>query len=470
MKILFAVDEAFPLYKIGGLGDVGGSLPPALRPLGLDVRIALPFHPEIQLKQAHKVVNQFSLEYTHQQLEVSVIETLLPQTDVPVYLFKEDRYLSEHTDASDNHADKFSLFSDAVCHWLVESQTFKPDLIHLHDWHTALIPVILKHKYHTTITSLLTIHNLAYQGNTSTPIVQHLGLPHDACQILQMDAADNTINILLEGILHADHVSTVSPTYATEILTHEYGEQIDEIISIKSGSITGILNGIDLSVWNPETDTAIRQTYSAARVDEAKIANQNALLQACNLERGTGPIIGYVGRVDGHQKGIELIIQALINHQLTPDDSRFIFLGTGDPHLEQQLSEAAQGQEETVHMALRYDEELAHQIYAAADLVVIPSKYEPCGLVQMMAMRYGSLPVARATGGLIDTIQHQHNGFLFTDYTTTAFVECLVDAVNTIQDQDVRATMRRDAMKQDFSWDASARLYQQLYQSLHATP
>ena len=468
MKILFAVDEAYPLFKIGGLGDVGGSLPIALTKLQIDVRIALPKHPEIDTKNLDlHLLDSFDITYKRQPLPVKVWSTYLPGSLVPVYLFQEARYISEKTDAGDNHADKFTVFSLAVATWLnLPERSWLPQLVHLQDWHTAMIPVILKHHFHDTrFKHVITIHNLAFQGNTNTPILRNLDLPQAECRILTWDGLDNHINILLEGILHADATTTVSPTYAHEILTSEYGEHLEDVLNTKKHHIIGILNGLDYNTFNPETDPYIYHQYNDTNALEVKNINKKALLKDLKLDLEIPELIGFVGRVDPAQKGIALIIEALEQKGLTNDHTQFIFLGTGDPLLEQRLHQAAANDPKCCIVA-KFDEPLARKVYAAADLIVIPSKYEPCGLVQMIAMRYGTIPVARKTGGLADTIHHDGNGFLFDHFTTADLVQAIAKAQQTMNTPDKRAHMIKEAMNTNFTWIEPAKHYQELFEQI----
>lgn len=466
MKVFFAIDEAFPLFKIGGLGDVGGSLPQALVQMGIDIRLGLPKHPEIKIASA-TTVDQFSISYNQQALSVSVLLTNLPPTSIPVYLFQEDTYLSSHTDASDNHADKFTVFSLAIATWLTRNQIdFSPEIIHLHDWHTALLPVILEHKFHQPRKTIITIHNLAFQGNTETPVLNKLGISEDDCEILKSDSQDLHLNILLEGILHSDVITTVSPTYSREILTPEYGEKIYEKLASKKDKLFGILNGIDVNLFNPQTDLQIFHTFSASTAMSGKALNKAKLQLELHLPSDPNALmIGFVGRVDPQQKGVQLIIESIQNGQLPPPGHQFVFLGTGDSGLESSLHQASDSVKNCI-VVTRYDEQLAARIYAASDLVIIPSKFEPCGLVQMIAMRYGALPVARKTGGLADTIIHNTDGFLFEQYTSTAMIEALHQAIDTLKDPQKHSSMVQTAMAKDFSWDQSALKYHELYSQL----
>lgn len=468
MNILFPIDEAAPLYKIGGLGDVGGALPKGLAQLNVDVRIALPYHPEISLAPENRVEEvTFEIVYNRHTLPVTVFSTLLPGTAIPVYLFYESTYLSQHTGASDNHADKFSVFSLAVATWVCRhSPYWQPHVIHCHDWHAALIPVILKHKFHALYKTIVTIHNFAYQGVTQTPVVKYLDINPADCRILSWDAADGDVNILLEGLLHCDTITTVSPTYAHEILTQEYGEKLHHIMEGRKGRIVGIINGIDTNAYDPSQDTFISQKYSPTSWQTGKATNRTELRKKLSLSTETDRImIGFVGRVDPYQKGIGLMIQAIKNKALPPENSEFVFLGTGDPELERQLHQAGDNHPR-IRIITRFDEELAHQIYAASHFCLIPSRFEPCGLVQLIGMRYGCLPIVRKTGGLADTVHHLQNGFVFADYSESAMNSAISESILTISNNQTYAQMVESAMTADYSWVNSAKEYAMLYDEL----
>jgi starch synthase len=465
MNILFAANEAFPVYKLGGLGDVIGSLPKYLDPDEFDVRIIIPYHQEISV--ACLQTEAFFVTYNHRKYQVTIHQTLLPNSNVPIYLVHNAEFLSTSTDASDNHADKYAFFSLAVAVWLDQYQLhWQPHLVHLHDWHVGLIPVILKHLLENhQYKFLLTIHNLAYQANTITRVDEHLHLPSDSCQIIKWDKKDMSLNLLMEGILHSDLTSTVSPTYAKEIITSEYSFGLDDILRSTKQPIPGILNGLDLSVFNPNNDYSISEHYSQENAIEKKHLIKKNLLNSFGMSVDkNSKLIIFIGRIDPGQKGIQLLIEALNAGFLPPHPHQFVFLGTGDLSLEKSLHQ--HDKNSRVHIITRFDEPLSHQLYAASDLTLIPSSYEPCGLVQMIAMRYGSLPVARATGGLKDTINHQQNGFLFPEYSVSSMIEGLTLALTNIQNPHKHTQMVQAAMNTNFDWHSSALEYQTLYRNL----
>lgn len=465
MKVLFAANEAFPIYKLGGLGDVIGSLPKHLSSLGIDVRIIIPHHPEI--KQSSTQITSFYATYNQRRHQVKISQTFLPHTNIPVYLVSDPTFLSTATDASDNHADKYAFFSLTVSQWLNSNYYWQPNIVHLHDWHVSLIPVILEHKFNNNkYKYLLTIHNLAYQANTSTPVHHHLGLPSGSCQILDWDFSDFNLNILMEGILHSDKVNTVSPQYAKEILTPEFSFGLDDILKSKSTTIEGILNGLDQNDFNPFTDNFLDPKFSLDDIYSSKRHNKINLYRQIGVK--TSPdhkLIGFVGRVDPVQKGIDHIIKAIKQDLLPPQPHHFIFLGVGDHNLEQQLHLASRGKQNST-IITRFDEALARKIYASSDLIVIPSTYEPCGLVQMIAMRYGAVPIAHAVGGLADTITPDYNGFLFSPLSVDTLSQTINTALSKISTHENHSQFIDHTTKTSFLWKDSAKKYHNLYHSM----
>lgn len=474
MRVLLTANEAFPLYKIGGLGDATSALAKALSLEKVDIRIVLPKHPEVSIIDHRFTATQrFEISYDNERLPVTVFAGILPDSSIPVYLIEENKYLSQSTDAGDNHADKYAVFGLTVAAWLSQKHHWQPEIIHLNDWHTALIPVILKHKFHLDrFRYLLTIHNLAFQGNTDTPVAKKLDLPKEACRVVGWNLGSGRLNFMLQGIVHADALNAVSPTYAGEIIDGFQGEGLGEILKGRQGKLSGILNGLDYETFNPETDTFIKTNYGSGNWQEGKEANKKELLKQVGLANRVDPdavVMGFVGRVDAHQKGIQLLID-LFENKLTLDRSLvMVFLGTGEPELERRLHGLAKVKP-FFKAVTRFDEPLARLIYAGSDLTLIPSKFEPCGLVQMIAMAYGSLPVAHATGGLLDTIKHDKSGFLFETFTLGAFDRAVTEAIAAIRNQQSQKVMIEEAMKTKFSFTASAKKYATLYHELLSSP
>lgn len=468
MNILCTASEVAPLYKVGGLGDVVGSLPLALNKLGHDIRLAIPKYYQIDTTTNQwKESARFTVEFDGMPKLITVFAGWLPSAPVKVYAFAEPTLISAQT-TMQQEAEKYALFSLAVSHWVATQYSgWNPHVIHLHDWHTALIPAILKYRYKYEETpTLLTIHNLNYQGITTTSIVNKLHIIPQNNDPLMWDGHDGDIDILLQGIIHADYVNTVSPTYAQEILTPEYGSGLEGILNRRRGRLVGILNGIDVQVWNPETDTKTHMQYDKNSWEQNRAKNRAALQEEVGLELNPDKImLGFVGRVDGQQKGIELITQAIINGDLPKNDQQFIFLGVGDTSLEKQLQELSHNRHNYIAL-IKYDDEMAHKIYSSAHFMLIPSRYEPCGLVQMMAMRYGAIPIARKTGGLADTVIHNTTGIIFEEYTEEAFASAIVEGMMLTQNPTQYQQMVTTCMKQDFSWTTTAEEYVTLYNKL----
>jgi len=467
MNIAFITPEAFPIYKVGGLGDVAGSLPKFLLSKEIDIRLFLPHHPEIDITGHDWVVNdEFTLVYDSTKLKVEVRMGYLPGTFIPVYLFKETQFITKTSTTLDSYIDKYAVFSKAVAFWLQHHHyQWSCDIIHCQDWMTALVPSIIKHLYQTPIKSLLTIHNLSYQGETKTPVAKKLGFSPSDCQILDWDQSDGDLNILLEGIIHAQAITTVSPTYAQEIISSLYNEKVSQVLKRKKHQLIGILNGIDKESFNPATDSHLFRPYSKSDVIAGKKENKTQLFSSLGLpDANKNTLLSFIGRIDSKQKGIDDILKAMAQGKLDRDGCTFIFLGVGDTEYEQKLHQAAVDHHH-IKIITRFDEPLARKLYAASDLILIPSTYEPCGLVQMIAMRYGTLPLARYTGGLADTIAHKENGFTYKK--TDGFIEALDDAISLItSNPDKRTQMIANAMSSDFSWGQSAKRYARLYRQI----
>lgn len=465
MKVLFPVSELAKVYHLGGLGDVAFSLPKALKHIGVDIRVALPFHPEIILPENPQKIETFYVKYANQKEEINVFQTQIPTTNVPLYLFQNDHYLSKESGVGDEATDKFAFFSLAISAFLLTTHIFQPDVIHLNDWHVSLIPVILKHRFHISLyKTLLTIHNLNFQGTTKVDILDKLNLEECNCQVLNWDKNDGDVNLLMQGIIHSNWVNAVSPTYAHEILTDEFGAFLNPVINSLSGKLSGILNGIDYEEWNSVSDPLIHN-FSLESIATGKLENKKKLYQKINFNGEHKLLVSYVGRVDPQQKGVQLIIEAIHRGLLGNDQNNFIFLGTGDPNLESQIEELA-FQNPNIHATCKFDNNLAHQIYASSDLSLIPSRYEPCGLVQMIAMRYGSIPLVRQTGGLADSVVDNETGFFFKKYQDDDFCQKLNEVLQKLSEPSFLLSFQKKCFSQNFSWDESAKKYLELYKDL----
>lgn len=468
LKVLFAAAEAAPIIKVGGLGDVGGSLPKALSQLGVDISLALPKYAESKLPPGTKILESFKTSYDKKETTVRLLRGKLPKSTVPVFLFQNELFFETgaHQPFAGTAAevDRFAFFCLALATWVAKGGQ-KFDLIHLNDWHTALLPLLLRQRMgKIRPASLLTIHNLFFQGMALVNLVEKIGVALEDCRILAWDAADGNLDLLLEGIAHADVVNTVSPAYAREIMTQEHGRGLDKVLQARGARVFGILNGIDYSFFNPETDEKIFVRFSPSNWQEGKVRNKTSLQKELGLAvSAPTPLIGFVGRLDGRQKGIELI-EGAMRKLLSKENFQFVLLGTGDRDLEEKLPQLASRFREKMRAAIRFDEVLAAKIYAAADIMLVPSRFEPCGLPQMIAMKYGALPLVRRTGGLADTVVDGKTGFVFEEYKPEALAEAIKRALAVFSRREAWAKMVRQALAQDFSWAKSAREYVKLYQ------
>lgn len=456
MKIVFCASEVVPFAKTGGLADVCGSLPPALESLGHDIVIITPRYGTAGGPGASPVVR------IGQNVKVYFVEH-------KYYFGRDGLYGDINGDYRDN-LERFSYF----CHQslrLLKDISFKPDIVHCHDWHTGLLPVLLKTKYdrdgfYKNTKSVLTIHNLAYQGV----------FPKDQYSILGVDGnLFNTqgfefyhqVNVLKGGINFSDAITTVSPRYAKEIQTPEFGCALEGVLRNHSGDIYGILNGLDYDAWKPQEDPFLVVPFTSTDLN-GKAANKAFLQDSLGLNVDPRrPLFGFVARLC-HQKGVDLILQAL--PEMMRMGVQLVFTGTGDRKYHRMLEEAAREHPKQIGLHLKFEERVAHQVYAGSDFFLMPSVYEPCGLGQMIALRYGSIPIVYKTGGLADTISlydsihHTGNGFLFTEYTKQAFLHALQEAKKTYSDPKQMEFLVPHAMRHRFTWEKSAKEYERIYQ------
>lgn len=471
MRILIIAAEAAPFAKTGGLADVAGSLPKALAALGHDVRVVMPAYQAIE--DAART-GRWGVTADHTVLRVpvggglvdaGVLRTVLPGSQVPV-CFIAERHLFGRPEiyGYPDDAYRFAFFSRAALDLMVGAWGWRPDVVSVHDWHAA--PAIawlatagqLDLRYRG-LPTCLTIHNLAHQGRANRQVLAYLGI--DAPRLLEEGAGE--VNFMARGIFHATMVTTVSPTYAREILTPEYGERLDPLLRYRHFDVHGILNGLDYDVWNPATDAHIASAFDIHRLDQ-RLANKRALQQRLGLPVSDAPLVAMVTRLDA-QKGLDItghVAHLLLN--AASGDAQLVVLGSGAAEYEDMFRHLASYHREKMAAILRYDAALAPLIYAGSDIFLMPSRFEPCGLGQMIAMRYGSVPVVRATGGLVDTVREGESGFLFADYTVDAFWGALSRALATYRtDPEAWQALQRGGMGADFSWTTSARGYQQVF-------
>jgi len=470
LRVLLCTSEAVPFAKTGGLADVAGALPPALAKLGHDVRLALPKYAEIDPKITSEPVGRvFDVLIGGKPVSVSVEQS----DDLPgvlTYLVNCPEYFDRaglygHPD----DPERFGLFCLAILQF-IKSSDWRPDVIHCNDWQTALIPVNLKTRYAedpvlSKIGTVLTIHNLAYQGMFEPAALEAIGLDRSLFTVDGLEFYGHA-NFLKGGLLFADVLNTVSKTYAQEIQTTEYGERLDGVLAGRRADLYGILNGVDYVEWDPATDRFIAANYDARNLG-AKAANKAALQRRYGLaERGEAPLFGLVSRFAG-QKGLDILAEVLPHFlQL---EAQFVLLGTGEPHYEELLSSLAKRFPDKMGVSLAFDNPLAHLIYAGSDMFLMPSRYEPCGLGQIISLRYGTIPVVRSTGGLADTITdfkpetREGNGFAFEDYSAAALMGAMARGMMSFGAKPLWSRLIQNAMACDFSWDRSAREYQDLY-------
>ncbi|MBI5449072.1 glycogen synthase [Candidatus Gottesmanbacteria bacterium] len=477
MNVLFVTSECVPFFKLGGLGDVSYALPVALQKLNINVRIVMPYYESINLPHQAKCVGQLAVDYDRRRELVFVFEIVIPGTHIPVYLFRHPK-LNEYV--GDDIAQTFAFFSKAVVSWYVLSSHLfggPYDIIHCHDWHTALVPLLLGENRkviqgkETTLQAraartILTIHNLLYQGETGVGVVLRLGLQKPQFHIFTTPLG-RAVKLLREGLEYADMVTTVSPTYAREIARGHHGDSIQALLAKRKDRLVGILNGIDTGIWNPKTDSLLPVHYSRGTVMTAKPELKAHLQKALRLPSGDALLFGFVGRLEEQQKGIELIIRAVPH--LADRLFQIAILGTGAARQVKKLKKLAK-RNPNITFIHTFDERLARRIYAGADVLLVPSKFEPCGLTQLIAMRYGTLPLVRKTGGLADTVVDGKTGFVFRQYTSAALAAKMREAID-LRRENVSDwwKMVASAMKQDFSWDMSAKKYLDLYQTILKT-
>jgi len=473
MKVLFVSWELAPFFKLGGLGDISKSLPKALSSIGVDIRVIVPFYKVFKFfGQRKKKVNEFFLDYDGKKNRIEIYQISFLDEDIPVYLLKNADYLSIPFD------DTFPFFNLAITK-IIEKDLLKwtPEIIHCNDHHTGLIPFLIKHNG-LPFKTLFTIHNLIFQGQQLVDKIEKMGIDSKKCRVLRWEIKKRQINFLTEAIIHTDLINTVSPTYAKEILTEEYGAGLDEILNSKKDKIYGILNGIDYDFGSPLKDKNIIYHYKADSqttdnypqkiysVIEGKKLNKLYLQEKLGLSVNEKiPLFGFIGRFDAKQKGLDIMHKML--RRLNFNKYQFVFLGHGDENWETRYFWFSSFYPKSVYCRFEFNEKLASQIYAAADFLLIPSKFEPCGLIQMIAMRYGTLPIARATGGLKDSIEDGVDGFLFDDYSSSDLERKLKFAIKIWREDKKRYhQMVKVAMNKDFSWDKSAKEYLSLYQKL----
>jgi len=478
-RILFVSPEVYPYAKVGGLGDVIGSLPKDLEKLDVEVAVAMPFYEMIDPEEhgIEELVPNFDFEIGGTKGSVSVWKGKLPGSEVDVYffrnsdVFKDEVYVADHEDPK-----RFVFFCLAVLAFLkplASEHDFDVDVLHCHDWHTGILPIEVRKlaktdDFYAKIATVFTIHNLAYLGSTGVDILEAAGLSPEEFPIIQEDLKDNDVDLMLEGVGSADMISTVSKRYAEEIQTEEFGLGLEELLKSRADRLVGIMNGIDYEVWNPETDKEVSHQFSSTDLS-GKMANKKELLELYGLEGADALLIGVVNRVV-EQKGIDIFVEAIEKLLGEGEDFRVIVLGTGDPKLEKMLTDLAAKYPDKVAVKIEYNGEIAKLIYAGSDAFALPSKYEPAGLGQLIAMKYGTVPIVRKTGGLADSVSEysagKGTGFVFDEYDTGALADAMKRAIDVYADKSAWNTLVLNDMAEDWSWTESAKEYVSMYEKV----
>jgi starch synthase len=479
MKVAMLASEVVPFAKTGGLADVVGALPKTLSRLGLEVNVFLPLYRETKKKnlELHRVVEDLEIDWSGEKSRFSVWESrqgtlgfLLIEKDE--YFDRERLYGTPQGDYPDN-GERFAFFSKAALETL-RYLGFRPDVVHAHDWQAAVALALLKFLYgqdpfFAYTKSLFTIHNLAYQGLFERGVLGRIGLPEGLFKMEDLEFYGQ-VNYLKGGILYSTAVNTVSERYSQEIQTPEFGYRLDGLLRKRRDHLFGILNGVDYADWNPATDKFILRPYDPTYLDGKKECKRDLLL-AFGLEKAKPetPVVGMVSRLAG-QKGFDILCESL--EGIFQMGAALVILGTGEEVFHKALSAAREKFPGSLGLRIAYDESLSHKIYAGSDVFLIPSRYEPCGLTQMYSLRYGTIPVVRATGGLDDTIQEYDpergtgNGFKFQEYSSAALLGSLEKALEIYRKKDGWRDLMQKAMACDFSWEMSAREYLRLYQRI----
>lgn len=461
-SILFVAAECAPLAKTGGLADVVGTLPKYLNKLGFDARVIVPYHRVIKEKYADRIKHLFSFEVKMGWRSRFVGIHQMKLDGVTIWLVKNEEYFSGPIYQTERESEQYGYFSRAVLDAL-EWLEFYPDIIHCNDWHTGLIPLLLQSQYRDRpqgrAKTLFTIHNIAYQGLCEFLFTSDwMSIGQEYNPILQR--YHDRASFMKAACILADRVNTVSPNYAREICTPEFGEGLDEVLRSRGAALGGIVNGIDKTVWNPARDKALPAPFSAKDLSGKAVCKQELLKEfGFGPEAADKPLVGMVTRL-AEQKGVQLLIDAA--EDVLQEDFCLLVLGNGDPGYEDWLRQAEKRWPGKVKAHIGYSDALSHRIYAGCDFFLMPSRFEPCGISQMIAMRYGTLPIVRRTGGLADTVT-ENEGFVFNVYDAPGLAWALRQALAAYGDKSVMAKRIQNAMKKDFGCDAWAFEYGQLY-------
>ena len=475
-KILFVTSEAHPLIKTGGLADVCGSLPKALAELSEDIKLIIPNYQALKTSESIRYLCSVRVDNRN----INILETRMPDSPVVVWLvdypayfnYPGNPYVDEQGEPWFNNAERFALF----CKVTVEAamnrihQDWQPDIVHCNDWQTGLVPAYLSLEYQRPKT-VFTIHNMAYQGLFPTSTADTLNIPGQLWHLQGLEFHD-MLSFIKGGLVYSDYITTVSPTYALEIQTPEFGYGLEGLLEHRNEFLGGIINGIDMDQWNPETDVYLTEHYTAKTLNK-KQRNKAQLQERFGLPVDASiPLFGLIGRLV-EQKGIDLIVECLPD--MAKMNLQFVLLGSGDKAFEQQLQALADLYPEKIAITLGYNEGLAHLIEAGADSFLMPSRFEPCGLNQMYSQRYGTLPIVRKTGGLADTVTDSipktiadktASGIVFSEASAGALLEAIKRTLLLYSYPAVWKQIQVNAMAKDFSWQQSAKSYLELYETI----
>lgn len=478
MKVLFAASEAHPFIKTGGLGDVMGALPKSLIKLGVDVRVVIPKYRNIkdELKQKLQFVKWFTVSVGWRNQYCGIFQY---QYKGVTYYFIDNEYYFNRDGLYGyfDDGERFAFFNRAVLEFIKEID-WQPDLINCNDWQTGMVPVLLnleykKDKFYSKIKTVFSIHNLLFKGSFSPKILPEL-FGYDYMPLANGSIElDGAVSFLKGGLNYCDQITTVSKTYAEEIKTPQYGEGLDGFLRSRSYYLMGIVNGIDYEEFNPQDDKFIFKNFNSNSIDN-KVQNKLALQRELGLpQKKDTPMIGLISRLT-HQKGCDLIVNMI--DRLLQKDIQFVILGTGDYWYEETFKNLQYRYPDKVSANIKFDNTLAHKIYAATDMFLMPSLFEPCGLGQLIALRYGSIPIVRETGGLKDTISPYNkyngvgNGFGFKNFNSNELMQIMEYALTIYNDKNAWNNIIRQAMNSDNSWEKSAMQYKWLYEGVVKRP
>ena len=474
LKVLYLSAEVSPFAKTGGLGDVAGSLPQALVDMGNDVRIAMPKYKMVNADLDY--ITDFPIQMDGRKEACIIRKSSVKKKDkadflgVPVYFIDNYHYFDrEGIYGHFDDAERFAFFCKAIIEMLPKID-FQPDIIHCNDWHTGPVCMLLKEKYkqhpfYKKIASVYTIHNLKYQGNFGKEILHLLGLSEEYFTTDKVEFY-GMFNFMKAGLVYADQLNTVSEQYAKEIQTVQYGERLEGLLKKRASDLHGIVNGINNDVYNPATDSMIYKNYSESNFFN-KRENKYAVQKEMGLPQKDVPVLGLISRLSG-QKGLNLIIDVM--DEIMKLEVQFILVGTGDPYFENYFKDIKSKYPDKFSVYIGFNEDLAHRVYAGSDLFLMPSRFEPCGLGQIISLRYGTIPIVRATGGLADTIidieldRENGNGFSFEEFSSEEFLKTVKRALRFYyQEKEFWQTLIKRALSLDFSWKRSAERYIKLY-------